>query len=511
MYNNTENAQIVYDLLVNTYNYTEYGAKAIMTNMSFESGFDPKAYNPTSGAGGLSQWVGNRQTELINFCTENGLGPTTIQGQVAFLDHELKGTYNGNAGVYLYDDLQKCTKEDLERCTKNFCASFEAPSPSGNWQESEQIGGYRFNNVDTSIFPPDNSVGSASPHTGNNQSFIDYRSKNWYDGPYKDNGQVDPAIMDKLKSQYGEEGILNLTKDEFSAAVDKTGKEMEIDRFLKDSYKPENGYNQTTQSDANTVLDRLNANYSDAEKAKFFDSNGNLTAAGQQAADMSYKYGDFANQAYAMGLVNPDPYTNPFNKQSMDLLDPSVRNQLLTAVGPMGDMMRSIYYGNQTTSNGVINMNPAVIDGTIAKLNSCIDEVNSILNSIKTNEIAKINSSWVAKEASSYVNKVSNATKNINVVNDGLSLLSKTFQNSINKYNETANNIRNGINSTISDYSLPINNYSQKGNDIIKSATTEYNQRANDIVKSATTEYNQRANDVIKSATAEYNQKAMTL
>ena len=68
-------------------------AFGILSHMRRESRYIPTAYNP-AGYYGICQWGGNRYTNLISWCNENGYDYTTIDGQVRFMDHELNGPYS---------------------------------------------------------------------------------------------------------------------------------------------------------------------------------------------------------------------------------------------------------------------------------------------------------------------------------------------------------------------------------------------------------------------------------
>ena len=68
-------------------------AFGILSHMRRESRYIPTAYNP-AGYFGICQWGGNRYTNLINWCSENGYDYTTIDGQVRFMEHELNGPYS---------------------------------------------------------------------------------------------------------------------------------------------------------------------------------------------------------------------------------------------------------------------------------------------------------------------------------------------------------------------------------------------------------------------------------
>lgn len=83
--------QTIYSYLTGTLGLSKAAACGVLANMWQESKF-----NPTAGSSyyGLCQWGGGRYTNLVNYCANNGLDYTTVEGQLAFLTHELTGAYN---------------------------------------------------------------------------------------------------------------------------------------------------------------------------------------------------------------------------------------------------------------------------------------------------------------------------------------------------------------------------------------------------------------------------------
>jgi len=77
-------------------------AFGILSHIRRESRFLPTAYNP-AGYYGMCQWGGNRYTNLISWCNDNGYDYTTIDGQVRFMEHELNGPYSK-----VLDALMEC-------------------------------------------------------------------------------------------------------------------------------------------------------------------------------------------------------------------------------------------------------------------------------------------------------------------------------------------------------------------------------------------------------------------
>ena len=106
------NMGIIYRYITEEMGLNRAVAFGILAHMRRESTFLPTAYNP-AGYYGLCQWGGNRYTNLINWCTENGYDYTTIDGQVRFMDHELHGAYSK-------------VLETLENCENTADGAYEA-------------------------------------------------------------------------------------------------------------------------------------------------------------------------------------------------------------------------------------------------------------------------------------------------------------------------------------------------------------------------------------------------
>lgn len=105
--------------------YSRAGICAILANMQQESaGFQLTAIGDGGTSFGLCQWHDGRWTNLNNFCEKNGLDPNTVQGQVAFLDYELRTGYSD-----LYNKLQNAddSQETAQSLAKRWCIEFERP------------------------------------------------------------------------------------------------------------------------------------------------------------------------------------------------------------------------------------------------------------------------------------------------------------------------------------------------------------------------------------------------
>lgn len=62
----------------------------ILGNLDVESGLDPTATNPTSGAYGIGQWLGVRKTNLHNYAKQTGGDASSLQTQLDFMWKELQ-------------------------------------------------------------------------------------------------------------------------------------------------------------------------------------------------------------------------------------------------------------------------------------------------------------------------------------------------------------------------------------------------------------------------------------
>ena len=210
---------------------------------------------------------------------------------------------------------------------------------------------------------------------------------------------------------------------------------------------------------------------------------------------------NYVGTDFKPGTFGSGPYTNPFNKESMDALDPSVRDELLNRQDAVGEEMRRIYYGDQsstgkgsttpattgtiwaptttetdtkkTTSDtkkttadtkktketvttgvtgavggsvGLMQLNNETITGIVSRINECVEAIENEWKSILNNEISKINNSWAAAEAKTYVDKVMNAGNKIKNVESGIKLLGQTYQ----KVNITSGETSQGVNKAVS-------------------------------------------------------------
>lgn len=123
----TSNKDKVYTALVKN-GLTSAAACGVMANIEKESNFNPSA-GSTSGAYGLCQWTGSRRSNLFSFCKNNGYSSNSVEGQVAFLMHELRGAYSG-----VLNSLKSVSDsaDGAYNAGYRFCYDFERPANKGS-------------------------------------------------------------------------------------------------------------------------------------------------------------------------------------------------------------------------------------------------------------------------------------------------------------------------------------------------------------------------------------------
>ena len=111
----------------------DHAAAAILANMDRESGFDHRQIGDQEKAYGLCQWNRGRWDALILFCDRKGLDWTTLEGQLAFLKHDLQARLPA-----MYEHLlQGCeaSEKGALKAAYYFCLSYEAPLELEDEQE----------------------------------------------------------------------------------------------------------------------------------------------------------------------------------------------------------------------------------------------------------------------------------------------------------------------------------------------------------------------------------------
>lgn len=120
--------EVLYNYITDKLGYSPAAACGIIANIAYETGwkFNPDVGDIDYGAYGLIQWMGNRRKKLKSWCEETGRDWRTMEGQLDFMDWELK-----NDDPYgTYDKLLKCadSAKGAYNAGWNFCYWYERPN-----------------------------------------------------------------------------------------------------------------------------------------------------------------------------------------------------------------------------------------------------------------------------------------------------------------------------------------------------------------------------------------------
>lgn len=131
----------VYDFLLSK-GVPPVGAAAVLGNIDGESGFNPAAINPESGAAGLCQWYQGRLDKLKSLANSRGVAWTDVDVQLEYMWRELEG------GSYpqVYDTIMNATEEsDLEYAVWVWGRHFEVYFIDDDFESSKNKTEWRYN------------------------------------------------------------------------------------------------------------------------------------------------------------------------------------------------------------------------------------------------------------------------------------------------------------------------------------------------------------------------------
>ena len=98
----------------------------IMANINAESGFQTEVNGDYGKSHGLCQWYSGRNTNLHNYCKENNLDVESVEGQMAFMMHELNNGYK-NSVLNKLKDVPN-TKEGAYEAASIWTKYYEIPA-----------------------------------------------------------------------------------------------------------------------------------------------------------------------------------------------------------------------------------------------------------------------------------------------------------------------------------------------------------------------------------------------
>ena len=123
------NEQYVFLFCVNKMLLTPAAACGVMANIYKESSF--RNYIDSGGSYGLCQWLGERRSNLMSWCRDNGLDYTTMYGQLSFMHHEIMTNEKYYPLVERIYTLGN-TADDAATAAREWCYKYEMPANVGD-------------------------------------------------------------------------------------------------------------------------------------------------------------------------------------------------------------------------------------------------------------------------------------------------------------------------------------------------------------------------------------------
>ncbi|MBQ1411927.1 MAG: peptidoglycan-binding protein [Clostridia bacterium] len=122
------NESIVFRYLINDMVFNTAAACGVLANMEYESNFRPTMVGDKGTSYGICQWHYSRRTDLMIYCMGHGYDYTSLDGQLRFLEYELKT--NSKYRKYVYNKLMSVpnTAQGAYDAGFAWCYYFEIPS-----------------------------------------------------------------------------------------------------------------------------------------------------------------------------------------------------------------------------------------------------------------------------------------------------------------------------------------------------------------------------------------------
>lgn len=148
--NITEVTNKIYKYLTKEMKMNHAAACGILANVHLESNFSPLALGDGGTSYGICQWHAGRFNNLISYCNGKDLDYNTLEGQLDFLEYELKTSY---PGVLEYVMNVPNTADGAYDAAHYWCVYFEAPSET--YARAAQRGNLARNNYFPQKFDAD--------------------------------------------------------------------------------------------------------------------------------------------------------------------------------------------------------------------------------------------------------------------------------------------------------------------------------------------------------------------
>lgn len=114
----------VFRILTGSLGLNRAAAAGLMGNFYHECGFNQTAVGGGGISYGLAQWTGSNYSLLTSWCSANGQNYRTVEGQLAFLKHDLETRF---PSVYAYLKAEPETADGAYDAAYYFCSNYERP------------------------------------------------------------------------------------------------------------------------------------------------------------------------------------------------------------------------------------------------------------------------------------------------------------------------------------------------------------------------------------------------
>ena len=124
-----ENCRIIYAYLTMDMGLSHASACGIIANIQYESSFDPHCLGDNGTSYGICQWHAERYTDLENWCNNHSYDYTTLEGQLHYLEHDLKVLH---PGIFDHIESVENSSDGAYDAGYHWCVYFEIPSDRYN-------------------------------------------------------------------------------------------------------------------------------------------------------------------------------------------------------------------------------------------------------------------------------------------------------------------------------------------------------------------------------------------
>lgn len=123
--NTTANIRTIFNYATGEMGLNRAAAAGIIANIKAESAFNPNALGDSGTSYGICQWHNTRWTALKNYCNRNGYSWKSLEGQLHYLEYELRTSYRKvwNTLCSVPDNAQ-----GAYTAAWNWCYYFEIPA-----------------------------------------------------------------------------------------------------------------------------------------------------------------------------------------------------------------------------------------------------------------------------------------------------------------------------------------------------------------------------------------------